>query len=181
MAFFSRFVHPASERELLRALYEAPGPSRRTTFSPNFDVRETESAYILEGELPGFHDKSKLNIEFTDPQTLFIKGRLEKSRSATEAESHQESHKARVEDASDEQGKEKRKQEVEGKGTDTEVKKESKPKLWVSERTSGEFQRSFTFPINIDQEGVKASLEHGLLSVVVPKRSQPVGRKIEIQ
>ncbi|PUU82996.1 HSP20-like chaperone [Tuber borchii] len=165
MAFFSRLIHPASERELLRALYEAPGPSRRTTFSPNFDVRETESAYILEGELPGFHDKSKLNIEFTDPQTLFIKGRLEKSLS----------------DVGDEQEKEKRKQEVEGKSTDTEVKKESKPKLWISERTSGEFQRSFTFPVNIDQEGVKASLEHGLLSVMVPKRSQPVGRKIEIQ
>jgi len=180
MAFFSRFVHPASERELLRALYTVPCPPRRTTFSPNFDVRETESAYILEGELPGFHDKSKLDIEFTDPQTLFIKGRLEKSRSVTEAESHQESHKARAEDASDEQ-EENRKPEIGGKSIDTEAKKEPKPKLWVSERTSGEFQRSFTFPINIDQEGVKASLEHGLLKVIVPKRSQPVGRKIEIQ
>ncbi|RPB05502.1 HSP20-like chaperone [Choiromyces venosus 120613-1] len=178
MAFFSRFVHPAPERELLRALCEFPGPSRRITFSPNFDVCETESSYILEGELPGLHDKSKLNIEFTDPQTLFIKGRLDKSH-----ENHPESHKARVEDVSDERQDKEGSKEVEAKGksTDIEAKKESKPKLWISERTSGEFQRSFTFPINIDQEGVKASLEHGILRILVPKSHQPVGRRIEIQ
>jgi len=52
------------------------------SFVPNFNVLETSQAYILEGELPGLSDKKAVDIEFTDHQTLVVKGRI--SRNTTE-------------------------------------------------------------------------------------------------
>ena len=52
------------------------------SFIPNFNVLETSQAYILEGELPGLSDKKTVDIEFTDHQTLVVKGRI--SRNTTE-------------------------------------------------------------------------------------------------
>jgi HSP20 family protein len=46
------------------------------TFSPFFDIRETEDAYHLDGELPGVQQKN-LDIEFEDSHRLNIKGRSE--------------------------------------------------------------------------------------------------------
>ncbi|KAL2015677.1 hypothetical protein VTK56DRAFT_5034 [Thermocarpiscus australiensis] len=49
-----------------------------TAFSPKFDVRETEDTYELHGELPGLQ-RENVNIEFTEPQTIVISGRVERS------------------------------------------------------------------------------------------------------
>lgn len=48
------------------------------TFTPKFDIRETENTYELHGELPGL-ERENVNIEFTEPQTLVIRGRVERS------------------------------------------------------------------------------------------------------
>lgn len=45
------------------------------SFAPRFDVRETKDAYHLEGELPGI-DQKDIDIEFTDPHTLVVKGKV---------------------------------------------------------------------------------------------------------
>ena len=42
-------------------------------------------------------------------------------------------------------------------------------KYWVSERSVGQFERRFSFPGQVNQEAVKASLVNGILSVIVPK------------
>lgn len=42
-------------------------------------------------------------------------------------------------------------------------------KYWVAERKVGEFARSFAFEQRIEQDFVTASLQNGILSVVVPK------------
>lgn len=55
------------------------------------------------------------------------------------------------------------------------------PKYWVSERSIGEFARTFNFPTRVDQENVRASLKNGILSVVVPKAAAPVSRRINIE
>jgi len=52
-------------------------------------------------------------------------------------------------------------------------------KYWVSERPIGVFERRFNFQGLIDQDNVNATLEHGLLTVVVPKR-QPYVRSVLI-
>ncbi|ETS86507.1 hypothetical protein PFICI_00335 [Pestalotiopsis fici W106-1] len=48
-------------------------------FTPKFDMTETETAYELHGELPGIN-KEDIHMEFTDPQTLQIRGKIERTR-----------------------------------------------------------------------------------------------------
>ncbi|KAK3302704.1 HSP20-like chaperone [Chaetomium strumarium] len=59
---------------------QQPKHARRqpATFHPKFDVRETENAYELHGELPGL-ERENVSIEFSDVQTLVIRGRVERS------------------------------------------------------------------------------------------------------
>ena len=51
------------------------------------------------------------------------------------------------------------------------------------ERSYGSFQRSFTLPDNIDEEGVSAQFNDGILDVTVPKTEQgkTKARTIDIQ
>lgn len=161
--------HPASDLFRLldeaSSLSDAPSSNRRT-FSPNFDVHETEKAYILEGELPGLQDKKALHLEFTDPQTLLVRGRIERS--------HQVGQPPRVADAEDGDANKKE------KGQENSESKSQQPRYWVSERSVGEFQRSFSFPTPVDVDSVKAGLEHGILKVTVPKLEQKKGKRITV-
>ncbi|KAK3902251.1 30 kDa heat shock protein [Staphylotrichum tortipilum] len=52
--------------------------AQRPTFNPRFDVRETEDSYELHGELAGL-ERENVNVEFTDRDTLIIRGRVERS------------------------------------------------------------------------------------------------------
>lgn len=45
---------------------------RQQFLAPDFDVRETESAYYLEGEFPGIADKEAVKLEWVDGRTLAI-------------------------------------------------------------------------------------------------------------
>ncbi|KAL3433429.1 HSP20-like chaperone [Aspergillus tetrazonus] len=145
------------------------------SFSPRFDVRETSDAYHLDGELPGVAQKD-IDIEFTEPQTLVIKGRVE--RQYHSANTDNTGKQPQVEDE-----KESSSNEV-AKTSEKQVTKSAsseKPRYWVSERSVGEFQRTFSFPSRVDQDRVRASLRDGILSVVVPKEAPPSAKKITIQ
>ena len=48
------------------------------------------------------------------------------------------------------------------------------------ERASGSFSRSLTLPEGVDPDGVKASFEHGVLEVHVPKPEAKKPRKVAI-
>ena len=181
-------------------------PRALRSFQPRFDVKESKEAYELQGELPGI-DQKDLNIEFTDANTLSIKGRTDRSReegtrpaaiearpepakiaegsdSASETSSY---HKASVEDEATASGANPDATPAETPATEPtekQVTQQSKPEgptYWVSERSVGQFARSFSFPQRVDQDAVKASLRNGILSVVVPKASAPVSRRINIE
>lgn len=165
------------------------------SFTPKFDVKETKDAYELHGELPGV-DQKNVNIEWTDNNTLTISGKHEHVREEgqrptleggeeqkqIESSGKDEAHQPRVEDES-----------AESSNKDTSVAKQSeqqevsrqdqapKHKYWVSERSVGSFHRSFAFPARVDQDGVKASLKNGILSIVVPKAPEPQTRKVNIE
>jgi len=47
-------------------------------FLPRFDVRETEEAYELHGELPGI-ERENISIEFPEHQTIVISGTVERN------------------------------------------------------------------------------------------------------
>lgn len=136
------------------------------SFTPRFDVHETEEAYHLEGELPGIPQNS-IDIEFSDPHTLVIKGRTE-----------HESHAPDTSQEGDSQGKG---SDVAKTGDKTVTKADNKHRYWVNERSVGEFHRTFAFPSRVDQDKVKASLKEGILSVVVPKTTSSGTKKINIE
>ncbi|CRG82872.1 hypothetical protein PISL3812_00218 [Talaromyces islandicus] len=157
-----------------------------SNFTPRFDVRESKDAYLLDGEIPGISPKD-VDIEFSDHQTLVIKGRI--AREYSSGNEHTEDNESStsspkpttVEDIPDE-GEASQKVAVQ-KSKTSAVSKSTTPqyKFWVSERSFGEFHRSFSFPTRVDQDAVKATFKNGILSVVIPKAPHPAARKITIE
>ncbi|CAD0110361.1 unnamed protein product [Aureobasidium uvarum] len=176
------------------------------SFQPRFDVKEVKDGYELHGELPGVEQKD-IQIEFTDAQTLSIKGRTERHHESgtpptAALEGQQESGRITSGDESSDTSSHYQKPTVEDETadksttdneqqistTDTQNQQvqqqpEQRPqsRYWVSERSVGEFSRSFAFPSRVDQDNVRASLKDGILSIVVPKASAPTTRKINIE
>ncbi|KAF2178514.1 HSP20-like chaperone [Zopfia rhizophila CBS 207.26] len=193
MSLFPRFTQEFSP--LFRLMDDYDRATRHTfrhidnsvrSFSPKFDVKELKDAYELHGEFPGIEQKD-INIEWTDANTLTVSGRteslVEKGQRPQgfieEGEPNKKDehyHKPTVEDegAAETQVAKKPEQDVAKKEDDA-------PKYWVSERSIGEFHRSFTFPAHVDQDAVKASLKNGILSIVVPKAKAPQPRKVNIE
>ncbi|KAL1845828.1 hypothetical protein Plec18167_009268 [Paecilomyces lecythidis] len=121
-------------------------PTGLRSFAPRFDVRETKEGYHLDGELPGIAQKD-VDIEFTDPHTLVVKGKTEREYTSPKA---------------------------------GEEDKNADHRYWVSERSIGEFHRTFTFPTRVDQDRVKANLKNGVLSIEIPKAAPAAAKKITV-
>ncbi|KAH7072730.1 HSP20-like chaperone [Paraphoma chrysanthemicola] len=166
------------------------------SFTPKFDVKETNSGYELHGELPGIEQKD-INIEWTDNNTLTISGRHEEVREegerpqgfiegGDEQKKLEHSHQPSVEDENsnnDTSTSTKVAKTSSDKNNQVGQKANDAPntKYWVSERSVGEFHRSFAFPARVDQDAVKASLKNGILSIVIPKKEAGRARKINIE
>lgn len=165
---------------------ERQSRSQTKTFAPKFDVSEHGDRYELHGELPGIEQKD-VEIEFSDRQTLVIRGHTERSyTSGTPPAGSIEGSKSSgaIEGSQDqsqtvtkENGSAKKDNEV---GTHEHKSHKPDVKYWVSERSVGHFSRSFNFPTPVDQDTVQASLKNGVLSVTIPKAKKPESRKITI-
>jgi HSP20 family molecular chaperone IbpA len=170
--------------ELDRATRQSSQVNRRS-FAPRFDMKEQKESYELQGELPGI-ERSNINIEWSDDNTLVICGHTEKSYEYNSSEA------AEVVDGSGDEAS-KRHSTVENEGGSlTSLAKESEnkeiakagentPRYWITERSTGSFHRTFQFPTSVDHEAVKASLENGILNISVPKAKAKEPRKIAIQ
>ncbi|KAL4737471.1 HSP20-like chaperone [Aspergillus similis] len=165
------------------------------TFVPKFDVYEQGDRYYLDGELPGV-EQSNIEIEFTDPQTLVIKGHSErnyhKSDPETDGRSETSSVKSlqpTVEDWDEmldatpavERTPASGAREKAVEKTSSTNGQELAYKFWASERLVGEFYRTFAFPTRVDQDAVRASLNNGILSVVLPKEPAPQLKKVRVE
>ena len=62
-----------------------------------------------------------------------------------------------------------------------EEKTEGEVSYRVTERSYGEFSRSFTVPSTVDADAIEASFEDGVLTVHMPKTADSRGRKIEVK
>ncbi|KAH8811819.1 putative 30 kDa heat shock protein [Xylogone sp. PMI_703] len=148
-------------------------------FNPKFDVQEVDNAYNLHGELPGV-DVKDIEIEFTDPQILTIRGRSERSYVSDNAGllegGQQKSIEGDKEKEKAQKDGNKAVEKTEGKDQQQQQQKDQ-PRFWISERSVGEFARSFNFPEPVDQDNVKASMNNGILSLVVPKAKKETTRK----
>lgn len=217
MVFFQRNFHTpeSSFTPLFRLLDDFDNYSRQSNgaqhatrrtiahWQPKFDVRETGEAYELHGELPGLN-KQDVHIEFTDPQSLLIRGKVERtyttggtpttnaiedvSMSGAVAESTEEErpkspHQATVEDEPEDgvTATAAAVSEDEAvKAAPTKQKPTDTAKYWLTERSVGEFSRAFNFPARVNQEGVTASFKDGILNVVVPKAAKHEPRRIAV-
>jgi len=181
------------------------GPRRQThraqqhpqQITPRFDVAETETAYELYGEVPGLQ-QDDLVIEFSDAQTIVIKGKTQRPSLVTnenvkgreiEQEATQDtsdtasSHHATVEDdeeydqadvpvatpATTATAVAEEEQNQKAEPQQQEQQQQNKAKYWVAERRVGEFARSFSFAQRVDQDEVVADLRNGVIHVRVPK------------
>lgn len=74
--------HPFSLQSLFHSFedrvdpyYEIDGSrSHRGLGRPRFNVSETETAFILDGEVPGVAEKSQIAVEWMQNQVLIIRG-----------------------------------------------------------------------------------------------------------
>ncbi|KAG5980351.1 hypothetical protein E4U55_004110 [Claviceps digitariae] len=177
-------------------------------WQPTFDVRETTEAYELYGELPGVN-KEHVNIDFTEPQTLQIRGKSERKYTAATPHARQiedsvmsgaldhsdddktrkNARKVTVEDGDDEEwsnaghsapGSPKSTTVEVEQPTPVQQKRVDHAKYWLAERKVGEFSRTFNFPNRVDQDGVRASFQDGILSIIVPKAKKHEARRIVI-
>ncbi|KAJ6025022.1 hypothetical protein N7540_005819 [Penicillium herquei] len=162
----------------------------RTFYAPAFDVREVSDSYYLDGELPGV-GQNAIDIEFRDPQTLVIKGRSERNYQTTQPESPsnpEESPKrlrqptVEDEDESDSNDSDTNTAtSVSSSGSTKTPPQTPTSKYWVSERSIGDFERTFSFPTRVDQDAVRASLKNGVLSIILPKEATPKAKKIRVE
>ena len=212
-SFHPRYATPAAfdfAPNVFRFLDDVVSASEkqtRRTFNPRFDVRETKDAYTLEGELPGV-DPENVTVEWTDRETLSIRGRREE-RSETSSEEQEastaatepvaepaadtasnagSSHQATVEDEfvaveHEHESNETNEKAAKPAASETPAPQQAKPesKWWISERSSGEFARTFNFAGRVDQENVRASLKNGVLAVVVPKAAIEGVRRVAVE
>ncbi|KAI2642175.1 30 kDa heat shock protein [Xylaria nigripes] len=189
------------------------------TFTPRFDVRETEKNYELHGELPGI-EKKDINIEFSDLRTVVIRGNVERNYTQSNASQATSDNTKRngaivnkpdTEDSSETRSNKSYQATVEDdyesidftpastivettapapapapapaeKAPQPENAGETqpKPKYWVSERSIGNFSRSFTFAGHVDHDNVTASLNNGILTIIIPK-AKPETRRVFVQ
>ena len=66
-------------------------------------------------------------------------------------------------------------------GSKQQVAEERTERVHRYERTYGAFERSFTLPTTVDANAIKASYEHGVLTVTLPKVEKAKPRQIEVQ
>lgn len=201
MAFVPRFTelsplfHLLDEYEAHRTrptCRRSPRPSTTSTtttpptFSPAFDVRELEDGYYLDGELPGVV-QSNIDIEFSDPQTLVIKGRMEReyaesttNNSNKDVKSAPRWRQPTVQNEDEYEDAQSNTVTATTATTDPASNDHFPYHYWVSERSIGNFQRTFTFQTRVDQDAVRANLKNGILSVFVPKEAAPRTKKIRV-
>jgi HSP20 family protein len=67
------------------------------------------------------------------------------------------------------------------RGTKDQAAEEKTKRVHRYERTYGAFERTFALPATVDAGRIKATYEHGVLSVFLPKMEQAKPREIQVE
>ncbi len=67
------------------------------------------------------------------------------------------------------------------RGEKRQEKEQKEKGYYFSERSYGEFQRSFVLPDGVDGTKIEASMAKGVLTVTVPKNAEAAPKKIEVK
>jgi HSP20 family protein len=122
---------------------------------PAVDIRETEKAYVMDMELPGYNEK--------------------------DIEIHVEGSKLSIV-AKRENAVEKKEQNASTEGQDSAEKPAEDQGMWLlRERRISSVSRSFKLPQNADPENVSAVFKNGILTLEVQKRAEAQKRTIQVK
>jgi len=179
-------------------------------FIPRFDLEEDAHSYFLYGDIPGARVED-INIEAHDNHTLAIEGHTHHVSSPLPQSSEAKQYPPEHPEHTPGEGEDpfvkvnvdnKERGDAQPKDNNAVIPthpyharstsfippphhpppSEQRRHL-LSERLVGDFHRTFAFPSPVQEEGVQASMENGVLFVVVPKRESTEikkGRKIPI-
>lgn len=199
---FSRFLH---------AFNSHYGPGEHDVAHPHFDLLETKTCYAVYGELPGLTQKDVAVEANDHLFTLTISGEMKRptprvtegapaaadpeavgiahNESTEPADPAEQTTQVTAEDmeaTTAEPSKPSTNQESPKQPQEEGAKPEGKPKPgfhWhITERRVGNFKRVFRFPAElVEMSAVKASIHHGLICIIVPKREdlEAYNKKVE--
>jgi HSP20 family molecular chaperone IbpA len=123
-------------------------------FYPDVDVRDYETGYTIDIELPGLDDKRSVKVEWMSKHDIVISGLLARPRLPA-VMSHRTAN-----------GRQTKLTEF---VTESSKKDKPAPVLLVGERRAGNFCRKFHLPMSVDAANLRARLEDGLLKIRVDK------------
>ena len=66
-------------------------------------------------------------------------------------------------------------------GTKQQTAEERTERVHRYERTYGAFERTFTLPATVDADKIRASYDHGVLTVTLPKVEKAKPRQIQVE
>ena len=163
--------------------YSHSHPKHRNSYSPRFDVRESDFSFFLEGEFPGIAGKEDIMIEKLGRRTLLIqttdrrfdvnkewnlRGSEDVTNDGVEGQQQQRTKGLNIIKSGGHDGT----GGVEirhDSGEEKLERDENGLRVRLAERRVGYLQRSFTFPSAVDIDSLKARLRNGLLVMMVPK------------
>lgn len=148
------------------------------SLSPVFDLRETPTAYFLEGEFPGISGRSAIKLQWLNGRTLRVEGNVDKLDLGDEWESKGDVVKGE-QSGGDEMSPSRQvvSAEVPIMPINGSVAKREGNALgsgnstlgWLNERRDGLYTRSFHFPAAVEAGSTQARLVQGLLRIKIPK------------
>lgn len=155
------------------------GLVKDSTPQPRADVRETLKNYYIDVELAGVQDKSQITLKWMNLRTLYLEV-LKRERKITESEgidtalsSQPSAAKTDIKEANGSAAKDEK-----TTAEKAEAEKKSATELvihtLVKERDIGNVKRAFTFPVDVDVEGMVAKLHHGVLEITLGKANPEV-------
>lgn len=174
-------VHHGGLEALARYLHafnshNTHGQASHDVVHPHFDLAESKSCYAVYGELPGL-ETDTVNVEVNDHLfTVTVSGDLKRPLppGANDAAPsnvgvvHKDAQPSPpTKTTTTEAESSKTGEATEEKSTETE----GELRWHVTERRTGHFRRAFQFPIEqVDMSAIKASMQAGLLTILVPKK-----------
>ena len=135
--------------------------------APDFDVRESDGYYFLEGEFAGIASKDDLNVEWVGRRTLLIEATINKVDEEAEWGIHLPGSSPRTVEI--EEAEARNSGELEHKHRSEKRIHGKELRVWMSERHTGALQKSFTFPVDVNADHMRARLTNGLVKILVPK------------
>lgn len=175
-----RIPHPDSRLHNLVHSVHAHLPWHQNSYEsqpevcPETNIHETAQSYHIGMALAGLSDKNAVLVQWHAPRTLVVTGGLTKAEADVVRQEENVDGLLRKVSVSGNLSQEKKAQPGHVQdgalvGGKTDVA-EDEALCILKERRSGPFQRTFTLPADVDVNGCKTKLEHGMLTIDVPKK-----------